>query len=56
MVIKYFCFSEEYEDIIIAGIYEFNELKFGFQKFLSDKGLELGYFKNDIHMVTLASI
>ena len=46
-----FCFlAEEYEDIIIAGIYEFNELKFGFQKFLSKEteGLELGYFKNDI--------
>ena len=50
-IIDEFCFLfEAYEDIILTGIYEYDELKLGFQRFLTPgtEGLELGYFKNNV--------
>lgn len=50
-IINEFCFlAEYYDDIELVGVYEFDELKLGFQRFLSEEteGLELGYFKNDV--------
>ena len=40
----------DYDDIVLVGIYEYDELKLGFQRFLtpSTEGLELGYFKNNV--------
>lgn len=50
-IINEFCYSAEYyDDIVLAGIYQYDELKLGFQRFLnaSTEGLELGYFKNNV--------
>lgn len=50
-IINEFCYSAAYyDDIVLVGVYEYDELKFGFQRFLtpSTEGLELGYFKNNV--------
>ena len=42
--------AEYYDDIVLVGVYEYDEMKLGFQRYLTPdtEGLELGYFKDNV--------
>ena len=40
--------AEYYDDIVLVGVYEYDEMKLGFQGAPDTEGLELGYFKDNV--------